>query len=375
MDGWPMRKGLPDMTTADLHLWRDGTQSQTEFAQVRIEPLDKNCEAEWEEFVFRHPRATFFHQLGWKRVMERTYGYEQRYFCARRGAQITGIAPAFIVSNWVMGRCLLSLPFAVYGGVCAADAESEKALVLHLEQQSCALELEYLELRNRNGGIRPGYHANPRYATFTLPLTSDTGAIFRSFPKDIRYMIRKGEKAGLRAERGFHQLGSFYELMLVNLRRLGTPAFPLSLFENLICEYPGKVDLTLVYSGNRPVAGGMSFFFRNWMQPYYIGALDEAKALAANDFLWWELIKLAAATGCDTFDFGRSKKDSGNYHFKKKWNPQIESLDYQVRLVRRKHLPNFSLANPKFELAANAWKKLPLRLTRMIGPRVVRWFP
>jgi hypothetical protein len=111
------------------------------------------------------------------------------------------------------------------------------------------------------------------------------------------------------------------------------------------------------------------------MQPYYIGSLEEAKGLAANDFLWWKLIEYAAETGCRTFDFGRSKKDSGNFEFKKKWNPRIETLNYQVRLVRRREVPNFSPTNPKFELATNIWKKLPLGLTRVIGPRVVRWFP
>ena len=163
--------------------------------------------------------------------------------------------------------------------------------------------------------------------------------------------------------------------MTINLRRLGTPAFPRDLFENLVREYPGQIDLTVVYSGDEPVAGGMSFFFRNSMQPYYIGSEEKAKALAGNNFLWWELIKLAAETGHAIFDFGRSKIGSGNYDFKKKWNPRIETLDYQIRLFRRKEMPNFSPTNQKFELATNVWKKLPLGLTRLVGPRVVRWFP
>lgn len=349
--------------------------AETSAAPVRVVPLQESRETEWDRFVLAHPKGSFFHQLGWKRVMEKTYGYEPRYFCATRGERITGIAPAILVSSWITGRRLLSLPFAVYGGVCAEDAESEQALVSRLEEQACELEVEYLELRDRKGSVRSGYHANLGYTTFTLPLAADTGAVYKALPKDIRYMIRKGEKAGLRARRGFDQLDEFYRLMTINLRRLGTPAFPRALFENLIREYPGQVDLTVVYSGDEAVAGGMSFFFREWMQPYYIGSLEKAKALAANNFLWWELIKLAAGTGCTTFDFGRSKKESGNYEFKKKWNPQIDTLNYQVRLVRRKSLPNFSPANPKFELATNLWKRMPLGLTRMIGPHLVRWFP
>lgn len=342
---------------------------------ARILPLETAAHEKWDSFVLTHPQGTLFHQTAWMRVMERTYGYRSHYFCAQRGDKITGIAPSFLVSNWLSGRCLISLPFAVYAGVCAVDAETETALIEQLERLAGERQVEYLELRNRQGGIRPGYHASPRYVTFTMPLIPDTDKLFASLPKDVRYMIRKGEKAGLHIRSGFDQLDSFYRLMTVNLRRLGTPAFPRALFENLIFELKNQVDLTLVYSGEKAVAGGMSFFFRDWMQPYYIGSLEEAKTMAANDFLWWKLIQHAAAAGCTTFDFGRSKKASGNFDFKKKWNPHVESLSYQVRLFRRTELPNFSPANPKFELATNMWKKMPLGLTRIIGPRVVRWFP
>jgi FemAB-related protein (PEP-CTERM system-associated) len=344
-------------------------------ARLNVLAFDDHLAAEWDAFVMTHPEATFFHQTGWKRVMENTYGYRPYYFCAKRNGHITGIAPAFLTSNWVTGRCLISLPFAVYGGVCSADAETESVLLNHLEQLAHELNVEYLDLRNRNGGLLPGYHLNERYATFTIPLASDTEALYKTFPKDIRYMIRKGEKAGLTTRRGIDQLSSFYRLMTINLRRLGTPAFPRALFENLLREYPDQVDLTVIYAQDRAVAGGMSFFFRDWMQPYYIGSVEEAKVLAANNFLWWQLIKLGAETGRRVFDFGRSKRDSGNYDFKKKWNPEIAPLNYQVRLIRRKDVPNFSPTNPSFERATNIWKKIPLGLTRVIGPHVVRWFP
>jgi len=344
-------------------------------SQVRVLPLETNGHSQWDSFVLRHPDGTFFHETSWMRVMTKTYGYRPHYFFAERNGQVTGIAPAFQVSSWVSGSGLISLPFAVYGGVCAADTETENALVGHLEQFAAEEQMEYFELRNRNGGVRQGYHANTRYASFTIPLVADTEKLLASFPKDIRYMVRKGEKAGLRVRRGIDQLDIFYKLMTINLRRLGTPAFPRALFANLIEEYGDQVGLTLVYSGNKAVAGAMSFHFRDWMQPYYFGSLDEAKGLAANNFLWWKLIEHAAERGCKTFDFGRSKKNSGNFDFKKKWNPTIETLNYQVRLIRRKEVPNFSPTNPRFEMATNIWKKLPLGLTRTLGPRVVRWFP
>lgn len=307
--------------------------------------------------------------------MTETYGYRPYYFYAERDGQITGVAPSFLISNWVSGRSLVSLPFAVYGGVVATEPETERMLVHKLESLASDLGVKFLELRNRDGEPYEGFHPNARYATFTIPLMPDAESLYAAFPKDIRYMIRKGEKAGLGVREGLDQLDDFYRLMSVNLRRLGTPAFPKALFQNLIKAYGKNVELLLTYAGGKAVAGAMSFNFRDWTQPYYFGSLDEAKGLAANNFLWWKLIERGAMNGFRVFDFGRSRKESGNFEFKRKWNPKIETLGYQVRLIHGTELPNISPNSPKFQRATNLWKKLPLGLTRIIGPRVVRWFP
>lgn len=342
---------------------------------MNIHPYDERFREQWDRFVCEHPKGTFFHLTGWKRVLEQTFGYEPLYFCTERGGRITGVAPFFGVSNWMVGRCLISVPLAAYGGICAEDSESEQALVQHVQQLAAEKKADYLELRNRNGGLLAGFHPNTRYATFSTRLAADPETNWKSLPRDTRYMIRKGEKAGLRARRGLEQLEEFYRLFAVNMKRLGTPVYPISLFKNLIREFPGKVDLLLVHAGEQPVAGVFSFLFRDTILPYYAGALADARALAANNFMYWSLMKFAAGAGLRCFDFGRSKKGTGSYAFKTQWNMDVEPLDYQVFLIRRKSVPNFSPANPKFEFAGRIWSRLPLKLTLWMGPRVVRLFP
>jgi hypothetical protein len=50
-------------------------------------------------------------------------------------------------------------------------------------------------------------------------------------------------------------------------------------------------------------------------------------------------------------------------------------LPYEMLLVRRKEVPNFSPTNPKFQFAIRVWQHLPLPVTRMLGPSLVRLFP
>ena len=123
------------------------------------------------------------------------------------------------------------------------------------------------------------------------------------------------------------------------------------------------------------VAGVLSFVFGNTIFPHYCGASAEANSLAANNFLYWELMKSAINQGLRGFDFGRSKKNTGAYQFKSAWNMQVHPLEYQVCMIKRRSPPNFSPANPKFALAANLWSRMPLKATTWLGPHVVRWFP
>jgi len=344
-------------------------------APLVVRALESQDAERWDRFVLQHPAGTFFHQLAWKRVLEKTFNHQARYLYGERDGRIVAVAPAFMVSNWMVGKCLVSSPLASYGGIIAEDLEAEMALLECLKRQAQEQQVDYLELRNRGGGTLPGFVPNPRYSSFSMALSKDPEAVLKGLPKDIRYMIRKAEKADLRVRRGPELLDEFYRLFAINMRRLGTPVFPRALFVNLLEEFGKQIDVLVVYAGSEPVASAVSFLFRGTMHPYYIGGLPVARDLAANNFLWWELMKFASQSGMNTFDFGRSKKGTGAYAFKKKWNPKITDLSYQVFLVKRKTAPNFSPANPKFELATQVWSRLPLWLANRLGPRVVSWIP
>jgi FemAB-related protein (PEP-CTERM system-associated) len=341
----------------------------------QVKPFELGAERRWDRFVLEHPRASFFHLIGWKRIIEKTFGHKARYFYCERNNEITGIAPIFECSNWLIGRCFISIPLAAYGGIVAVDAESEQALLDHSKRMAQSAWAEYLELRHRDGGLLDGFHANQLYVTFNAPLFPDAASNLKRLPKDTRYMIRKAEKGGLRAQRGAEQLDVFYELFAQSMHRLGTPVFPRALFRNILDEFPEQTQLMLVYNGANAVTGVLSFFFRDTILPYYAGATREATRLAANNFMYWELIKTAGEQGFRTFDFGRSKKGTGAFAFKSQWNMNAEPLDYQVFRVKRKTNPNFSPINPKFEMAIRLWQNLPLPVTKWLGPSVVRLFP
>ncbi len=344
-------------------------------AAITVRTLRSVDEGRWDHFVSSNPKGSWFQLCGWKRAIERTFGYTSCYAYSEHRGRITGVLPLFRVSNWVMGKCLLSVPFGVYGGICAEDPDSDRALLEHAKHIAESEKVQFLEFRNRDGGLYPGFHGNSLYATFTTDLPSDPEVILKRLPRDTRYMIRKAEKAGLCGRVGLDQLNEFYPIFAQNMRRHGTPLLPLSLFDHLIAEFGNRVHLLMIYHGAKPVSGVLSFTFGDTIFPYYAGASDDATRLAANNYMYWFLMKEAVTAGLRRFDFGRSKRGTGSYAFKTQWNMRVEPLDYQVYLVRRKTVPNFSPLNPKFETAAWVWRRLPAWLAKQVGPRVVRWFP
>ncbi len=330
---------------------------------------------EWDHFLALNPQATPFHLTAWMRALQKTFDYENRSFYATREGKITGVLPLFLVSNWIIGRCLISTPFADYGGVCAEDEGTAEALVAHAVKMGEAEKVDFLELRHRTAPPRAGFYVKDLYVSFSTELATAPEVQLKSFPKDTRYMIRKGEKAGLEFRFGLEYLPEFYGLFTLNWRRFGTPVFSRQWLETLIDEFRDSAILAMATAAGRPVAGVLSLLFRDTLYPHYSGAAPDANPLAANNFIYWELMKTAINQGVRRFDFGRSKKNTGAYQFKSTWNMQIEPLQYQICMIKRSTPPDFSPANPKFALAANLWSRMPLKATTWLGPRVVRWFP
>ncbi len=88
--------------------------------------------------------------------------------------------------------------------------------------------------------------------------------------------------------------------------------------------------------------------------------------------MYWELMRHSCERGLRVFDYGRSKQGTGPYSFKKNWGFEPAPLHYEYHLVKAREMPDISPMNPKYRLFINAWKRLPLPITRMIGPLIAR---
>ena len=316
---------------------------------LTIKPYAPADAVRWDDFVRRSLAATFCHLSGWQQVVEHTWSHRQVSLYAEQDGQIVGVLPLFLIRSRWFGDMLLSTPNAVYGGAVADTAKAYRALIAH----------------DRN-----------LYVTFEHPLVADEDALMKSFPRDVRRMIRQGEKHSLRAEFGREELlDEFYEVYAVSVRNLGTPVFPKKLFANFLREFQTNSNILLIRQGRQVAGAVLSFYFRDTVMPYYGGAYREFHHAGINNFMYWELMRRSAHRGFTRFDFGRSKLGTGACEFKRGWRMTERPLPYQFFPIRVDKVPNLNPANPKFKLMIEVWKRLPLGITKLIGPKIVRNFP
>jgi FemAB-related protein (PEP-CTERM system-associated) len=326
--------------------------------------------ARWDRFVETCPEATFFHRAGWKGIIENVFGHEAFYLIAESSAGIEGVLPLGRVRSRLFGDALISVPFGVYGGVAALNEDARQLLEDEAERLAVELGVDYLEMRNRRAG-REDWPTKELYVGFRKEIHEDPDENLKAIPRKQRAVVRKGITSGLEAELD-GDVSRFFLAYATSVRNLGTPVYPKKYFQTLIDVFGDDSDILTITKDGRTVSSVMSFYFRDEVLPYYGGGTDEARALRANDFMYWELLKRSGERGCRVFDYGRSKVGTGAYSFKKNWGFAPEPLPYQYRLVKARAVPNVSPANPKYRLMVKAWRKLPVSLSTVIGPWVSR---
>ena len=325
----------------------------------------------WDRFVEGSAAATFFHRAAWRDVIENVFHHRCHYLIAERGGVICGVLPLAEIRSRLFGHSLGSLPFCVYGGAVAADPASERALIDGAVALGHTLGVEHLELRNRRE-VCTDWPRQDLYVTFRKTLHGDVDANMKSIPRKQRAMVRKGIAHGLRSEidSGTER---FFALYADNVHRHGTPPLPKAHFARLKQAFGDACEvLTVVDPQGRPVSGVLSFYFRDEVLPYYAGDTERARDLAANDFKYWELMRRACERGLCVFDYGRSKRGTGSFDFKKNWGFEPAPLSYEFRLYTRRDVPQNNPLNPKYRAFIALWRRLPLPMANLLGPLIVR---
>lgn len=292
------------------------------------------------------------------------------------GGRTLGLLPLAHLDTILFGKFLVSLPYLNTNGVVADSPEVGSALVSRAVVLAEELSVRHLELRHEQELRHPALTQTlTNKVHMRLPLPADEDRLWKGLDPKVRNQVRKGERHGFCVEWGGPELlGGFYAVLARNMRDLGSPVFGRELFTEILRAFPFDAELCVVRDGSRPVAAALLLHGRGVTEVPSASSLKDYNPTSVNMLMYWQLLRRAVARGQRVFDFGRSTVDSPTYRFKKQWGAVPRPAVWQY-YVRQGSPGEMRPDHPRYRLAIRAWQRLPVILTRWLGPQIVRGIP
>jgi FemAB-related protein (PEP-CTERM system-associated) len=352
-----------------------------------------DAEQDWDYYVSNHPGSSFLHLYGWGKVIRKTYGHRPLYLAALEGDSIVGVLPMVLVKGAVTGKKLISVPFGSYGGPIADNDTIGRELVDKARELAGKHSTKYLEIRDNprdNPGDNPrdnpvtdsAEHLNllqaakGNFVSSILELKETEGEMWDSLKKNKRKTISKSEKQSIFVEWDDDE-DDFYPLYARNMRDLGTPVHSKKFFAGLLREFPGSAKLQVVRladGSNTIIYSSFYILHGDTMTNCWSSALQEYRDHYPTDRGIWDAIKYGIEKGCRFYDFGRSISGSPNQEFKRRWGAVQEPMTYRYHMLKGK-MPDYDLSGASASRFTKLWRRMPLPLAGILGPRLRKHIP
>ena len=331
---------------------------------------------EWTALAFADHPAPLGRDPRWLSVLHEGLGHEVFALEARRQGKLVGYLPLAHVESLLFGRYLVSLPYLNSNGVIAHDDDAARALVTRAVTLADELDVRHLELRQEQRIDHPaldGALTSKIHMRLSLPKSAEM--LWKGFNPKVRNQIRKGEKHHFQVNwGGLELLDSFYNVLAENMRDLGTPVYSPKLFDAILQTFPGQAELCVVISGAKSAAAALLLHGPGTTEVPTASSLRAFNPTCINMLMYRQLLERAIERGQTEFDFGRSTADGPTFKFKKQWGATPSPAVWQY--ATRGNAPGeMRPDNPKYESLIRLWRRLPVAVTRVLGPGVVRGIP
>jgi len=325
---------------------------------------------ECDDFVATMADARLCHIPAWTRMIERTFGHRGYYLVARRDGRIRGVLPMMQVRSRLFGNRMISQPFSDYGGVLAAEPEAQETLYAFAVEVARQNRCESIEFRNV-AALPYELQTRADKISLCLPLAPRSQEVWQGLRPQIRNRIRKAQAARLTVvSGGVELLDEFYRVWTLRMHELGTPCYPRKLFRTILESFPGAGRIFVARHAGRATAVLFAHTFQGWVQSCWGAALRQYDAIGPNYILNWAAIEHYCARGMKAYDFGRSTIGSGPHTFKARWGARPVPLCWQYWAADGKDVVPARPDDPRYRRKVEMWKRMPLWMSRLLGPAI-----
>lgn len=338
--------------------------------QIQIGYLDEGDDGRsWDAYVEART-GTVTDLFAWRRVVRDAYGIRSYFLTATDESRIVGTLGLYEIKHPIFGHYLTTAVFGNDGGLHFDSPEARDSLVAEARKLANDLDVAYLVIRTRDLDLDE-FQIDRNYYGAVLDLTERADELWKQLPGKTRNQVRRGEKEGFTLKSGAEQAGAFFDVFHTHMRDLGSPAHSRKYYEAIAEHLGDRAEYLVVTDGAKLVAGALLFRVNGSAMNYHTVSLRQYNRRCPNYLLYWRMIEASASNGLRWFDMGRSRAGSSQLQFKSNWNPQEVPLHYNFFLRKSENIPDLDPRNAKYRVAISLWQKMPLFVTKSVGPRLI----
>jgi hypothetical protein len=327
----------------------------------------------WEDYVENNPTIAW-QSYYWSEVVSRHYSVDFFPIAAFNGNDICGIMPLYAVKTIKGKTQLISVPYAVGGGVVSDTHAAEEALVdtaIDLYNKTKANRIVFKQYKHK---LNYQLQTDDNFYNRELDLTRGPDIIFSESAFTNKRNIEKADKLDLKIEYPSDNLSAFYRLLLVHHKINGVPCVSKQWIRDLI-KFK-MYNIALLTRKGRPIATtlvkehkfSVSFPFTSLPDDS-----DQSNMFAY--YLYWRLIKRFSINGKSFFHSGRIPHTDETNCYRLGWGGEKYNYYYQYYPTIGERSEFSEKKGRKRRILGQLWKKLPIALTVILGPKIVRYYP
>ena len=294
------------------------------------------------EIFLQENEHYIYHTFEFKAFIEEAFNCKYNFITGVKHGKVKVMLPICLVKSKMFGDKVISSSYIEYGGF-AGDISLAKDLIKGLQDKFGSVD--YLEIRGNIHGDKglEFLQKESLYKRFVLSLDS-LDNVWKGIQKSKRKAVKKSLKYVDVRSVEESDLDKFYNLYLRNMREFGSPPYSkkyfISFYKHLVSKGFGKIYGA--YIGDKLVSALLGFTYRDRVHILIAVSDSEYQGYRANDAVHWEFIKWAVENKYKYFDFC--------------------SVRDEVPVVD----PN----SKKFKIMTSVWKKLPLKVTEVMGMKL-----
>lgn len=328
---------------------------------------------EWEQFIAQHPDSIAWQSTAWNEVLNKHYPVTFYRIVARDDSGIHGILPLYHVRTRLNKGSLISVPYAVAGGIVADDADITslllaEALRMATKHDACRITLKQYKIK-----VEGDLLTDANFYNRELALSSDLDALLNAFSDTNRRAIEQAQEQDLALEYPSSDIGGFYKTLLEHHHRRGIPCVSKRWILDLVgC---GMYSFALLKHEDRVLGGTMVKEFKTTVSFPFTCVSEKEREDDVPYALYWELIKHFALRGVEILHSGRIPRSNETDAYRLGWGGQEHGYYYQYMPNTGAKTEYAKKRGRKRQMMASCWKRMPRSAARLLGPAIVREYP